>query len=1086
MTNILTTQQIIQKFLDFYKSAQPALTTQPGSVARDLFVDGPSIRIAELYNDLSAVSNAQSISQSVGDDLDNLASNYAVPRASPGKASGPAVLTFNSLLADIVIPGGSIAYSRNGTSFRIISGSVISTANESQYKALAVTYRADLDFIGITDQYAVQVFVECTSVGTNGNIPKYSLSSISIPGISGITNTTPFSGGSSPENDASYAARILSVFSGSNTGTTLGYQNVVQSNPMVIDAVVVGPGDPLMTRDNSIQEKDANGDLVLDSNGDPIIISEGTGGKVDVFAYGRRLTENVDSYVYSDNSGKNDPTQSVNDFTLGQIADDAGKSIMQKRKDDIDNGVLPNQPVENIVEVVGSLSGTFTSQIIDQYGNSYGNYTLLKDTGTYAGTVWGFDKLHWIRNYSLNAEDITRATFNGQDALSFTGATSISQAQRIIQITNENSTVSAYDKSQLTLNHTPIRAVNRVLNLTTGERYVVSNRNPGGSSSALNTSGNIVISGKNLPATSDILQVDYEWVYYHDIFTDLDNFTMKDNPRVAIDTVDWGYGNAIRREQTLLADGYTVVTQHLISAVVSVNKVVKDFGTVSLNSSGNGYIITSMSQVVSNVVSVKRMSDGAELYNTKKQNGSFDTNRIILPTDTSAQLGDAVQVTYNALDLYTINGSSGNFKDNVIYLPQDAQLLVSSSDILETNYIANISELMPSTNLSSLPAVKFNNGFLTNTSPAVFGVQPVTNIYGGIFVIENLRRTPAKIGLNISGITANGVINIRGITSRLMQAVIFSNVSSGLTLDLSMAIKQALGMDTLLALPSNIKVSRLISLEKVQTLSGVVTGVTTTYDITGYALKDNSFALDESIKNTALSVTEVTIPSTTTNLANEPILGDQLRISFYVTYDNDSENISFSTNGTLYTNKSFAYITSISVSSGFKSVGSIAGAISLFALNQPPSGTRYTVTYQYTTPKIGERITVRYNNNALIGDLTMSLEDKRSITADVVIKSALSILVDVTATVTPLKEYSQTANLVRQNVGDRIASYITNLDMGTSLAPSDLINVAYQVAGIAAITIDRFNKANIVGNAKTITSLKNQYMQANTITILAP
>lgn len=1082
MANILSTSQIVQKLIDFYKSAQPNLSINPGSVARDLFVDAISIRLGELYNNLSDIASSQSISQSVGEDLDNLASNYNITRAEPGKSSGQVLLTFDSLFTDIVIPAGGLVYARNGLSFRIIAGAVISSANEAQYKAIAATFRTDLDFVGLTDNYAFQTLVECTTTGITGNIPKYNIYSTSIPGISGVTNNVPFTGGSSPENDTSYQTRVLSVFSGSNTGTSLGYKNVVLSNTSVIDAVVIGPGDPLMTRDDTILQTDSNGDLVI-VDGDPVIVSEGTGGKVDICAYGKRLVENIDSFIYVDKSGKNDPTQSINDFSIGQISGDENKTIMKRRLQNIANGTLPNQPVDSIVEVVGSLSGTFTPQIIDQYGNSIGNYTLLKDTGTYAGSVFGFDKLHWVQDYIETTSDITKNLFNGQDSLLYSGVNIIEDLRRTILVVNENSAVSASDRSQIILNHTPVGAINKVSNFTTGERYVVSNRNPNGNVGELNNSGVITITGKNLPAVSDILQVDYEWEYIHDIYNDADSFVIKDNPRTVIDAVDWGYGNAIRREPVILGDGYTITTQHLISAVITLNKVQQSLSAVSLDSTGTILVISGLSSVVSNVVSVKRSSDLAELYNTRLQDGSFDGTTITLPTDTSAQTGDAVLVTFNAVDLYTINGFSGNYKDNVIYLSQSAQAEVTTSDILEANYIANVSELLPSTNLSSLPVVKYINNFITNTSSTAIGIQPVTNIYLGTTVTKNLRRTPTKLGINVSGITSNGVLNIRGTTVKLFKDVIFTNVHSGLILDMSTPIKQSLGIDTLSDLPSNLKLSRLISLEKVQTSSDVVISVDTTYDITGYGLRDNSLVLDESVTNASLNYVEVSLPNTTNNAANQPLLGDRLRATFYISYYNDTDNVSFSTNGTLYTEKAFAYINSISISSGFKSTTAMNGAVSLFALSQPQISSRYAAKYVYIAPKGGERITIRYNSNALIGDLTMSVEDKRPITADVIVKSATSILIDVVATITVLSEYSQTDYIIAQNVGDKIAAYINALSLGSHINPSDIVNIAYQVAGLDSIVVDRFNQSNRTGNVSVITALRNQYMQANNIQI---
>ena len=105
------------------------MDTSPGEVARDVFIDGPAVRLGELYSQLSSVASSQSISSSVGTDLDNFASNYTIPRGQAGKSSGAILLTFNNILSDITVPAGTLVYSKNGLAFRILTGFIISSAN---------------------------------------------------------------------------------------------------------------------------------------------------------------------------------------------------------------------------------------------------------------------------------------------------------------------------------------------------------------------------------------------------------------------------------------------------------------------------------------------------------------------------------------------------------------------------------------------------------------------------------------------------------------------------------------------------------------------------------------------------------------------------------------------------------------------------------------------------------------------------------------------------------------------------------------------------------------------------------------------
>ncbi len=57
------------------------------------------------------------------------------------------------------------------------------------------------------------------------------------------------------------------------------------------------------------------------------------------------------------------------------------------------------------------------------------------------------------------------------------------------------------------------------------------------------------------------------------------------------------------------------------------------------------------------------------------------------------------------------------------------------------------------------------------------------------------------------------------------------------------------------------------------------------------------------------------------------------------------------------------------------------------------------------------------------------------------------------------------------------------MTLGSTINPSDIIPVAYQVSGLDSIIITRFNKSNIAGNASKIVALANEYMQANNIIV---
>jgi len=1074
MVRIRTANEVILGLIDFYRAAQPLMDTKPGSAARDVFVDGLGTQIARLYEELNAVSNLQSLRLSIGSDLDRIAQNFGAVRQRGSKSTGPALLTFQGLDVDIGINQGDIIYTKSGISFSVLNSAVISTVNANAYRATASKYRSDLDYVGISDEYAAEVLVEATSSGIQGNIAKYTLNSTNIPGIHGVTNAFPFGGGRDVEDDATFRNRVFAIFGGANTGTSLGYRNAALTDPSVLDAIVIEAGDPLMTRDGT--------QVSVAADGTRTIISEGTGGKVDIIIFGTRIQEVVDSYVYQDLSNTGDPTDSDNDYVLGQIEGDESKTVTRKRLENIADEVLPNQPAFNIIEVRGSLSGAnFVEKDVDGLGRITGNYELIDDFGVYGGSPWGFDRLHWISDrISDFPEDKTKTLFNGQDPLTFTDLLEVTEIKQDISVVNENSAVDRSNRNYIQLSHSPIKNVTRVFNVTTGERYVVDDQAPDDDGS-LNISGRILISGQSLPSVSDTLQVDYTWVFSYDPYFDFDNRTLGTNPRDVQDSIDWGFSNAVRRQRvTLIAAGsfLTATVTHPISSVVTVNVFSEHSTDITIASQRLAVVVP---VDVTNVVSIVRDSDGAELWNTSRADGSFSAKTIYLPTDTVGAFGEDVTIVYNADDVYNAD-TQGNFSGNVISIVPSG--VATAGRIVECTYIANINQLLPSTLLSSLPAIRDGNSFDTGATNNV-GTQPTTHVFDSEgLIVSNLRQAPSNLGLTISGPISSGTITVSGTTITAVFDEVFTVANDGLKHNLSSAIKSFLELSSVSSIPSNIRVARLISFEKVSTsINNDVLSVLHAYDIKGYHLRDNSFVKDECVADATLTATEVTLPSTFDNDDNAPVVGDKVRVRFYIVTTEDTENVSFSKSGTLYTNNRYALVDTVSISSGFTSTASSSATLEITNLNQPITRTRYKSYYDYLAPKANERITIKYNYDRLITDTTFSVEDARPVNADVLVKAAIPILVDVTMYIVVTTSFENTPQIVRQNVQDAITAELNAQALGTTIDSSDLINAAYQVNGVDRARIIFFNKANEAASVLSITAQKNEYIVANNVEI---
>lgn len=1366
MVIIRSVNELILSLMDYYKLAQPDLDTKPGTVARDLFVDGPASMTALLYDQLSAVSSQQSMRLVIGSDLDKLAKNFGVVRKQATPATGTALLTFSSISAPISINKGSLIVANNGFSFAITAGVSVVPAASNFYRAVASKFQDQLETAGISDQYAVEVTVASTTAGSSGNIGAYSLARTTISGVSNVTNINPFNGGTDQEDDTSFRNRVLAAFSGSSVGTALGYLNTALGTTGVADAAVIEPGDPLMTRDGTV--------VKVAGDGTRTIVSEGSGGKVDVVILGSTLIQNVDTFIYTDKSNNNDPTNIKNDVVLGQIAADANKTINRKRIDNLKNGQVPAQPANEILQVAGTISGSnFAPKTVDVLGRVSGNFELKKDTGVYGGSPFGFDTFHWISNkISLLGEDRIKGQFNGQDSTTFTDVLELPEVQQTISITNENSIVTN-DRSIIQLLHSPISGVTRVLNVTTGERYIIADQNPD-NTGTFNTTGRIEISGNTLPSTSDLLQVDYSWIVNFDQYSDYDGLVSTNNPRNVTDSIDWGYPSAIQNERVnfTLTTGnnfFTGTTSHPIDTVISTDVFTEVDGIVTTVTSGNfvnrlSVVITHLPETVTAVDRVLYKNSTQEIFNTAQADGSFTSTTevvgieiryvltIILPSDTSAQAGDTVTVFCNKKNVFHSDVTAGSSSGNQITIPSSLIATAATKVTLLVTYIASVTDLFASST-TSLPASKQGNGFILNNNngfpnfsptnvsvrenqivqqnlsnqfyievaapsadltisaeqvvsivrlsdgyelwsynypgtinvgtsgnyqfilpgmntpatgdrvlavyytsdirrfqPFSFSnqliksrvhklglVPPINNrftvpinsfknavnlnftvlepnsdivlfsgtngvltsagatanftsstvnfstvpdlthkklkiktslLIGGntdlsndgvydimsyntgtntmvikesldhltadqvsvirvvdgkeiwnysgtidqinnrltfpvsaaanqndvVFVMyykfDNLRKSPSRlIGATVDQIVNTGIITVNGSTLAKANEIVFTCTSTGLRQNLSEALRKTLSLASTSSIPTNIKVAKIIKAEKVITAStsdDSVLQVLTTYDVNGSTIQNNLLYSAEMQSNPVLGPLDFILPSTTNNTANIspvnlPTIGDKIRVTFYYVTDNDSENLSYTRNGTLYTNKKFAIINKIFAASGFKASQSTRFTASSFT--QPSLGSRYKVFYDYTAPKPNERIVITYNYNKLISDVTFAIEQSRPINADVLVRQANLVELDLVMNVVIDSTFSTSTTNVLQNLRNQLITAMTTNKLGQVIDTPTLINVAQAVSGIARARILYFNKTGKVGTVLKVQAQKDEYFAPNLITI---
>ena len=251
--------EIVIDLITYVLGKNPKIDISPGQVFRDVLVDGPAAEFENLYAVSDQVKTSQSLLNAEfmsTQDMDNLASNYGIVRKPASPATGNVIFysqtqptsdfTFNAgtrLATDASTGSNQITFTTTNV-VRFLS------ALEANY------YNPDTGF------WEIEAAAISENGGTDGNVGAFAISKIlNTDTPFRISNRVAFNGGTDQESNTELASRTLDAFTGNNKGTKNGYEGTVKSQDGVLDALVVGPGDPLMVRDG------------------------GQGGKVDIWTY---------------------------------------------------------------------------------------------------------------------------------------------------------------------------------------------------------------------------------------------------------------------------------------------------------------------------------------------------------------------------------------------------------------------------------------------------------------------------------------------------------------------------------------------------------------------------------------------------------------------------------------------------------------------------------------------------------------------------------------------------------------------------------------------------------------------------------
>lgn len=1085
MASFRSFSEIVSSMIDRLRLTQPDLDTKPGTVSRDLFVDVQADQLSQLYNILLEVSERQALATTSGADLDRLAANFGLSRNTGTSASGIAVFGTSSIISDIQIPAGTILNSKSGATFETVGNFTISTSDKGQLASTANRIRKSLNLAGLNSSYAIEIPIQALRPGTFGNVAPFQINSSNLGEALSVTNIVATFGGGNREVDSSFRARILSIFSGSNIGTSAGYKNAILTAEGISDSIIIEPGNSLMLRDGT--------ETIETNNGSHRIIDSGTGGKVDAYLLGRNIISNSESFIYTDLSGTGNASDDRNNHILGQENQDIEKTSEERRLDAFKSGILPMQPVFSMVSVTGSKSGLLYEESIDGLGNITGNYKLEKDLNPETGgSPFGFDKLSFISNKKIvSGEVISKSSSNSIELLRYSDVEEISNIYQDIIINNERAVVNNFSNNIVELSHYPVVRVSKIINNTTGEVYTVD---PSDSSNIgdLNLDGKINITGKRMPVSTDILSADYTWRKIFD--KDLDY----DGGSNGSDSIDWSKNSKIIGEPAKITrnDNNTeakISVNYDIDRVNSVFSLTTETAKISMvhvNQSASviGIELSKNSDIINNIFSIKN-SSGVEIYHTNSGDEHFSSRVIYLPSDSMGVIGDTVEVQFNKIELFDILNGDGSTSGNSITLPspdilQASDLLDKVDDLFFFNsdiyvsYVFSEKNVVSSTSLSQLPASgsESSNQLFSSGLSNIEGSQPVlfwTNNSGESMGVTG--GSPAQLAIEVDGVIRPGKIKVLGeISTIISDKVNISEDTSGLKILLGNLISNNLDMAQL---PEDLFVSKVYS-AKLFDSSGEQKGE---FDILGGSLKNNLYSKGIISSLEELSNTEFLLPSTPNNSSLDIMPGDSIMIKFMVNREGFND-IYFASSDIIYTKDLFSRIESISIPSGFRSSdGGLVGSVSVKTLSEPSSGDIYLADYSFVAPKEGERITVEYNVNSSVLEATRAIELVRPITADVLIKEAFKLEVEVEGQIIISEDFASESTRIVEDATSAIVNILSSEKLGTMIDYSDIISVATSIEGVDSLNISRFCLSGESGRRAFIRALDNQYISPGII-----
>lgn len=288
---------VSQDYIESILSIDNEISTIPGSVVRDIFIDPFATEAERLYFIADFISRSQSfatllvidasdayksalaaalginvttdVQPIIDDSFDKLAGNNQVTRQGAEIAIGEVVFfTATEPTQDIVIDVGTSVGTDDNVTFTVTATTTLPFADRASYFNLQ------------RQRYEITVPVQADDAGAAGNVPANTIrNTLGGVGTLQVTNLEATQFGRDEESNEDLAVRGILAFSSVDAGTEAGYLATALEQQGVFRALVVEAGDQYMARDyDEVRMKNI-------------------GGKVDVWIQGENLITVSDTFA---------------------------------------------------------------------------------------------------------------------------------------------------------------------------------------------------------------------------------------------------------------------------------------------------------------------------------------------------------------------------------------------------------------------------------------------------------------------------------------------------------------------------------------------------------------------------------------------------------------------------------------------------------------------------------------------------------------------------------------------------------------------------------------------------------------------